>query len=173
MKKSLALLLVPSCLCIFSCGKKKEVIKNVNSEVIEDVDVDPSVQHATSLTLDPNAPFYLKIGETRDLKATLSPSPTLSSEKEFTWKAKDNKVKLEVDNSNSAKATVTGLTEGKTEVTATNIYNPLLSKTFVIEVIEFNEENNYLWQYDTTDHNYRYEANQIQNHSNMPGEGLK
>ena len=85
MKKSTALLLVPSVFMLFSCGKKKASNKPAEPDihVIDDEDVEDLKQHAVSISADPNAPFYLKIGETRDLKVTLSPPPTYSSEKEL------------------------------------------------------------------------------------------
>ena len=42
-------------------------------------------QHASSSSCSPSAPFYLKVGESRQLSLTLSPAPTDAAEKEFTW----------------------------------------------------------------------------------------
>lgn len=120
-------------------------------DTIDDVDTVDDTIHATSVSAEPNASFYLKVGETRDLKMTLSPSPTLTSEKTFTWTCADACVKVEVDSTNSAKAKVTGLKAGDATITATNDFSNILTKDFKVKVIDFNVDNNYLWQYSSTD----------------------
>ncbi len=106
--------------------------------------------HATSLSQTPNAPFYLKVGEVKDISVTLSPSPDLSEEKIFTWNLTGNYVDYVVDSTSSNKVRVTGKSEGTSYLTATNTYNPLLTKTFTIKVIDVEEDDTYLWQYNSS-----------------------
>ena len=106
--------------------------------------------HATSLSQTPNAPFYLKVGEVKDISVTLSPSPDLAEEKIFTWSLTGNYIDYVVDSTSSNKVRVTGKAEGISYLTATNTYNPLLTKTFTIKVIEVDEDDTYLWQYNSS-----------------------
>ena len=129
--------------------------KDKEPEVIPDVDPEDMHQHATSLsysTGSPNAPFYLKVGETRNLGVTLSPSPDLDNEKTCNWKI-DNaeSVSYEVDSTDSKKVTVTGVKTGTSKLTVTNDYNRNLTYTFTIKVIDYDEDNDYLWQYTSED----------------------
>lgn len=119
--------------------------------IIPDVDPEDPTQHATNISQTPNAPFYLKIGETREISVSLSPSPTLASEKTFTWSKDNDNISYVVDSKNSNKVKVTGLTAGVTELLAQNDFNNSLKKTFTIKVIHFDEENDYLWQYQSSD----------------------
>ena len=104
-------------------------------------------QHASSVSCSPSAPFYLKVGETKDLSLTLSPSPTDAAEKEFTWVKNNDHASFEVNPSNPLKATVTGVSAGTTTLTATNKYSDDLVEKFTIKVIDFDSENEYLWEY--------------------------
>ena len=119
--------------------------------IIPDVDPETPTQHATSISQTPNAPFYLKIGETREISVSLSPSPTLASEKTFTWSKNNDNISYVVDSKNTNKVKVTGLTAGVTELLAQNDFNYSLKKTFTIKVIDFDIENDYLWQYESAD----------------------
>lgn len=140
------------CSCEISFFNKKEQVHVDHQTIIDDVDPDPITQHATSTSAEPNAPFYLKVGETKELKMTLSPSPTIDSEKEFSWKVEgESYATLTVDSKDSRKATILGVKEGNVKVTATNVFNYDLKKTFTIKVIDFDEENAYLWQYASSD----------------------
>lgn len=159
MKKKI-IVLTSCALLLSSCNFLKRFVSEkpapkttTQTVVIDDSDPAPITQHATSTTADPNAPFYLKVGETKEIKMSLSPSPTLNSEKEFNWVVKNGNafVKLTVDSKDTKKATVVGLKEGNVKVTATNTYNADLTRTFDIRVIDFDEENAYLWQYDSSD----------------------
>ena len=119
---------------------------------IEDVDVDEN-KHANSISADPSAPFYLKVDEKRQIKVTLSPSTGLrDEEKTFTWKiAKGNGVSIPSGvTGNAIEVTAIKASSGNV-ITATNDYNPSLNKSFTINVIDFDEENDYLWQYDAQD----------------------
>lgn len=107
--------------------------------------------HATSMSMDPNAPFYLKVGETKTLTVTLSPSPDLDTEKECTWSLVGDYLDYEVNESNSRKVSVTGKAPGTAKLTALNTYNSDLTKTFTIKVIDFDETMDYLWQYQSSD----------------------
>lgn len=134
---------------LFEKPKDKEPV------VIPDVDPEDMHQHATSLsysTGSPSAPFYLKVGETRNIGVTLSPSPDLDSEKTCNWKI-DNAESVDyvVDSTDSKKVTVTGLKTGTSKLTATNDYNRNLTYTFTIKVIDYDEDNDYLWQYTSED----------------------
>lgn len=132
-------------------SEKEQVHVEGDPIVIDDVTPSAATQHATSLSMTPNAPFYLKVGETRDISVTLSPSPTLDSEKTFKWSKNNNNISYVVNESSTNKVSVTGVTPGTTELTALNEYNYTLTKTFTIKVIDFDEENDYLWQYKSSD----------------------
>ena len=119
--------------------------------IIPDITPDDPTQHATSISQTPNAPFYLKVGETKDISVSLSPSPTLASEKTFTWSKNNENISFVVDEKTSSKVKITGLSAGVTELTALNDFNNNLKKTFTIKVIDFDEENDYLWQYQSSD----------------------
>ena len=111
-------------------------------------------QHATKLDKDPKAPFYLKVGETRQISVTLSPSPTLAKEKTISWSLTGNFLTYQVDSERTNKVSITGVSPGVAYLKATNDYNDTLTQTFTIKVIDFDEENAYLWQYESSD---RYE----------------
>ena len=130
---------------------QKEQKQDSGTKPIDDVIPDDPTQHATSLSLDPNAPFYLKVGETRNISCSLSPAPTLASEKVISWSLKGDYLDYTVNPDNTYKVAVTGKTPGTAELTATNTYNSNLTKTFTIKVINFDEENDYLWQYKSSD----------------------
>ena len=130
---------------------QKEQKQDSGTKPIDDVVPDDPTQHATSLSLDPNAPFYLKVGETRNISCSLSPAPTLASEKVISWSLKGDYLDYTVNPDNTYKVAVTGKTPGTAELTATNTYNSNLTKTFTIKVINFDEENDYLWQYKSSD----------------------
>ena len=161
-KKSL--FIIPLCVLLSGCkfnlfGKTIKIFeKDTPSEkeeekeqiIPEDITPEEQTQHATSISMDPKAPFYLKVGESRDIKVTLSPSPTKENEKEFTWKLQGNFISYEVKENETNKVTVTGLEPGISYLTATNSYNEDLTKTFTIKVIDFDDETDYLWQYDST-----------------------
>ncbi len=119
--------------------------------IIDDIEPDDPTKHATSLSMDPNAPFYLKVGETRNISVSLSPAPTLASEKVMTWSLQGDFIDYVVNPDNTYKVAVTGKAPGVAKLTAKNTYNDTLTKTFTINVIEFDEENNYLWQYKSAD----------------------
>ncbi len=48
-------------------------------------------------------------------------------------------------------ATVTGKAPGNAIITATNKYNSNLVRTFELKVIQYDEDNNYLWEYTSED----------------------
>lgn len=110
-------------------------------------------KHATQISATPNAPFYLKVGETKDIRVSLSAdAPERLIERTFTWKnSNKDSVQLDIDPGTSAKATVTGLKPGIVTVTATNDYNPRLERSFTIKVIEYDPANMYMWQYSPDD----------------------
>lgn len=166
--------ILPACLLLCSCsnplanlrignwypfGKPTPIKETTHVEgdpiVISDDKPQDLTQHATSMSQDPNAPFYVKVGETRDISVTLSPSPTLDSEKKIEWEIEgENFIDYTVDPKNEGKTnkvSVTGKAAGTATLTATNEYNSSLSKKFTIKVINFNEEDDYLWQYKSAD----------------------
>lgn len=167
MKKKF-LVLIPTTFLLFSCNwsfkikwpwkkdnqdtqQQQNQNNGNNQQQIDDVEPEETTTHATSVSSDPNASFYLKVGETRDLKVSLSPSPTFKTEKTFTWKCSDPSVQLTVNPDDSTKATVTGLKAGEATVTATNDYNKTLVKYFNIKCLDVDEDNVYLWQYKSED----------------------
>ena len=165
MKKKL-LLILPISLSLCGCTFKfwnpfkkqtteettqKEVHVDGDPVVIDDIIPDDPTQHATSMSTTPNAPFYLKVGETRKISVSLSPAPTLASEKVVSWNLVGDYLDYVVDQDNTYKVEVTGKAPGVAKLTATNTYNDTLTKTFTINVIDFDEENDYLWQYQSSD----------------------
>ncbi len=169
MKKKL-LLMLPIAMILASCkisifGKtiylfekknnqqeeQKEQKDDSGKKPIDDVTPEDATQHATTISLDPNAPFYLKVGETRNISCSLSPAPTIASEKVMSWSLKGDYLDYVVNPDNTYKVAVTGKTPGTAQLTATNTYNNNLTKSFTIKVIDFDEENDYLWQYKSAD----------------------
>ena len=113
--------------------------------------------HANKITLSPNAPFYLKVGESRNISIGYDYKPTLDSERIFTWSYTGNNISLHVDGNDSTaksikggdKATVTGLNAGTTQIWVKNTYNESLTDCFTVNVIDFDEDKDYLWQYSS------------------------
>ena len=178
MKKKL-LLILPISLILCGCkitlfGKtitlfekksKQETPEQIHVDgdpiIIDDIEPDDPTKHATSITLDPNAPFYLKVGETRNISCSLSPAPTIADEKKMEWSLKGDFLDYEVNPDNSYKVAVTGKAPGTSTLTATNKYNNNLTKSFTIKVINFDEENDYLWQYKSADRaQFGYDSNE-------------
>ena len=129
--------------------------KEQETIVIDDQETSEIHTHATSLdaaTGSPNAPFFLKVGEVREIGVSLSPAPDLAEEKTISWDL-DNKeaISFEVNETSSNKVTIEGKKAGNATLVATNDYNHALTYTFKIKVIEFDEENEYLWQYSKDD----------------------
>ena len=125
-----------------------------NDTPIDDVDIDEN-KHATSISADPSAAFYLKKGESRTVKVTLSPSTGVrDEEKTFTWSiTKGDGVTIPSGvTGNTIEITAVKASNGNV-VTAVNDYNHSLTKSFTIHVIDFDEENDYLWQYASEDKN--------------------
>ena len=160
MKRKLLLVLpiaMTLCSCDFNFLVKKQStdVNHVpgNVTIIPDDEPDEMKQHATSLSQNPNAPFYLKIDEEKLIDVSLSPAPTDASEKTFKWSLKgDNQViTYQVIEDATNKCRITGKKAGEVELTATNEYNETLNKTFYIKVIEFDPETDYLWQYVSDD----------------------
>lgn len=168
MKKKLLLILPISmilCGCKFSIfgktftffekksapeSEQKDTKPSNDQQVINDVEPEDPTKHATNMSMTPNAPFYLKVGETKDISVSLSPAPTLTSEKTIAWSLKGEYITYVVQE-NTYKVKITGTNPGTSYLTATNTYNQNLTKTFTIKVIDFDEENNYLWQYASSD----------------------
>lgn len=159
MKKK-SLLILPIAFLLSACTitdpstwfdflKKKDNSQPDEGEVIDGPD--EMHTHATSLNQTPNAPFYLKVDESREISVSLSPSPDLAEEKVFTWTLSGDFIEYSVNQTNTAKVTVTGKKPGTSTLTATNTYNELLTKTFTIKVIEFDESKDYLWEYASAD----------------------
>lgn len=141
---------------IYLFEKAPEKEKEQNVVVISD-DEEPGEmhQHATSLSYNsnsPSAPFYLKVGETREIGVSLSPAPDADSEKTVTWAIdKTGFVDYTVNASDTKKITITGVKVGTAKLTATNDYNKNLTHTFTVNVIDFDEESDFMWQYDSED----------------------
>ena len=108
-------------------------------------------QHATKIKETPAAPFFLKVGEEKTISVTLEPAPQRDVEKTISWKISDDTVaSLEVKE-NTKYATITALKTGSITITATNDYNTNLVATFEATVIEFDDSNMYLWEYNSND----------------------
>ena len=113
------------------------------------------LQHSTKMsqsTNSPNAPFYLKIGETKRLGVTLSPASTNVEEKPSTWSMTgDNCITYTAEGDYSLTVTVVGVSIGTAVLTCTNTYNSDLKYSFTVKVIDFDESMDYLWQYQSSD----------------------
>ena len=133
---------------------------------IPDVDPEEQKTHATKVTPEPNAPFYLKVGQTKLVNVSFDQTPTEDKEKTFTWKSDDvNKAKLNKnkdeykiteemltpEDTKGLKCAITGVSEGAVTVSATNDYNKSIVGYFYPNVINFSEKNNYLWEYKSED----------------------
>lgn len=132
-------------------SESKETDDGSSSGPIDDIDPGEAKTHATSISQTPNAPFYLKVNESRQISVSLSPAPTEAFEKTFTWKLTGDSISYVVDESSTNKATVTGVKEGTATLEAVNDFNYTLTKTFTIKVINFSEDYDYLWQYQSSD----------------------
>lgn len=145
MKKQF-LLLIPSLFLVCSCGEKKTnpIIDDDDEEITEKI-------HATSVSGDPTSSFYLKVGKTRTIKATLSPSPTLDKEKTFSWTNSNASALSYTVSEDTRSATLEGKAAGKSTLVATNDYNEELKRNFYANVIEFDENKDYLWEYASAD----------------------
>ena len=130
--------------------EKDEQKQQDSSQTIDDVEPEDTSKHATSLSQSPNTPFMLKIGEIRTVSVSFDQTPSKDEEKIFEWKLQGTAISYTVQ-TNSAKADITGVRAGHAELTAINKYNNDLKKTFYITVIEFDEEKDYLWQYNSDD----------------------
>ena len=152
MKKAL-LLLIPVGILFSSCSCSDSGGKDDGGGGGEDIPiVDPEeLIHATAISGDPTHPFYLKVGEQKKIKATLSPSPTLDTEKTFTWTNSNSNAVVYTAGEKSNEITLLGKKAGKSTLVATNEFNPLLKREFNVEVIDYDEESMYLWQYDSED----------------------
>ena len=107
--------------------------------------------HATSISATPNAPFYLKVGETTNVSVSLSPSTGVAeSEKLFRWELQGDNITCDLSTTDK-KISIEGKKAGSCTLTATNTYNVSLYKTFTINVIDFDEDKDYLWQYSSSD----------------------
>ena len=133
---------------------------------IPDIDPEEQKTHATKVTPEPNAPFYLKVGQTKLVNVSFDQTPTEDKEKTFTWKSDDvNKAKLNKnkdeykiteemltpEDTKGLKCAITGVSEGAVTVSATNDYNKSIVGYFYPNVINFSEKNNYLWEYKSED----------------------
>lgn len=160
MKKKLFAIL-PAALILCSCDFNLDSLKfwenwtedntNKTEQVIDDVETDDYTEHASKVSCEPKAPFYLRYGETKTLKVSFDKTPTLDEEKIFEWSTESDCITFTVDETDSKKATVVGVKEGTAILTAKNTYNQSLIGTFTIKVIDFDSENMYLWQYDAED----------------------
>lgn len=110
------------------------------------------MEHSTSISGDPSAPFYLKVGQEKDIKATLNPTPDRDEEKTFTWKVSNKNVaNFTSQDVKQNKNRVVGVTPGKVTFTATNDYDNSKKRDFNATVINFDEDNMYLWEYNKDD----------------------
>lgn len=153
MKKAL-LLLIPVGILFSSCScSNSEGGGGGGGGGGEDIPIiDPEeLIHATAVSGDPTHPFYLKVGEQKKIKATLSPSPTLDTEKTFTWSNSNSAAVVYTIGEKTNELTLLGKKAGKSTLVATNEFNPLLKREFNVEVIDYDEESMYLWQYDSED----------------------
>ena len=158
MKKKF-LLALPIVFLLSACqlsdifGKSQKETQHVTeTEIIDDEGAEEYKVHATTLEQKTAKSFYLKVGETKDVVVNLSPTPTDVSEREVKWEINGSShISLAAnpnDPNNTYKRQVTGLTPGVATLVCTSTYNKALTKTFTINVIEFNEDNQYLWEYD-------------------------
>lgn len=127
---------------------------DANEDMVCDICGYPVIYpHIESVSANYTAPFYLKVGEERSLHLEISPSKGVRSiEKIFTWDNPNKDVALLTPNENdSLYATIKGVKEGKAVVKATNTYNPELTRSITANVIDYDDENMYLWEYKSDD----------------------
>lgn len=161
-KKTLLLLPISFLLCsctinLFKKTTNKESETNhVPGDVIIIPDVEPedATKHATKVSADPKAPFYLKVGETRRVGTSFDQTPEKDEEKSFTWSLQgDNITYAPIESNFRRSADITGVKAGSCVLTATNDYNNSLVAKFYVKVIEFDNDTDYLWQYASSDKN--------------------
>lgn len=158
-KKSLLILPISFLLCSCTINlfkkttNKTEETTHVPGEVtvIPNTQADEMTKHATKVSPDPRAPFYLKVGETRRIGVTFDQTPEKAEEKTFTWSLQGNNITYALLESSPTKIDITGVTAGSCVLTAKNNYNESLVAKFYINVIEFDEATDYLWQYASSD----------------------
>lgn len=165
MKKSL-LLLIPSLFLVASCGNGTDP----NVPVRKVCDPGPCVDEnkdgkcdicgfpvetpeARTVKADPNSLFYLKVGEEKNLKNSLEPTTGLKPEQlAFDWQNKNTYcASLTVNEKDSRQAVLKGVKPGKVNVISTNVYSPSLTTKYNANVIDFNAEKMYLWEYKNED----------------------
>lgn len=111
-------------------------------------------KHAKTVKGDPNAPFFLKVGEEKLIKAVLDPVPERDLEKTFKWKTSNSSIAtITPDTVDTRNATVKALKSGEVIITATNDYSPSLKYEFHINCIDFSSGNMSLWEYSNNDKN--------------------
>ena len=158
-KKSLLILPISFLLCSCTINffkkttNKTEETTHVPGEVIviPDTGAEEMTKHATKVSPDPKAPFYLKVGETRRIGVSFDQTPEKAEEKTFTWSLQGNHITYALLESSPTKIDITGVSAGSCVLTATNNYNESLVAKFYINVIEFDEQTDYLWQYASSD----------------------
>ena len=92
MKKVLLLLVSLGLLGgLSACGNNEQ--QGGGGEDIPDVPIDDNI-HANTISGDPTQPFHLKVNESRKLKVSLDPSPTLDSERTFTWSSSNDEIRV-------------------------------------------------------------------------------
>lgn len=109
-------------------------------------------KHAKTVKGDPNAPFFLKVGEEKLIKAVLDPVPERDIEKTFKWKTSNSSIAtITPDAKDSRNATVKALKSGEVIITAANDYSSALKYEFHINCIDFNADDMVLWEYSNND----------------------
>ena len=118
--------------------------------VIDDVTPEDQKQHCVSVSITPSTRFILKVGEVKTLTVEYDPKPTEPSEIDTDFKLVGDHIEYSVTSQTDKKInlSIKGKSSGYSELIATNKYNTTLSKTFKIDVVDYNEDTSYLWRFD-------------------------
>lgn len=107
-------------------------------------------KHATSMSLTPGRPFYLRLGDmSSTIKAGLDPSPTDPAEYTFTWKTSSEDILGITPSGDTKSVTLNAKKLGKARITCTNDFykdDPKFTKSVEATIVEAGK-NVYIWEY--------------------------
>lgn len=147
-----------------SCSPEKDPPVDPPIDPIDDVETcseDDEVCIATSgagsISPDPKYIFYLKEGEERTIKANTKSTQEIE-QKKYTWKNLSEENISVVEDVKSDGTNINAKFKGLKEtepgsparVSVVNNYTESLKFTFNVNVINFDDDNMYLWQYDSS-----------------------
>ena len=160
MKKSLLVIFPAALLILSGCAGNKGGETTVTVPTVptptSEVTLPPlpstseAPKHATSMSLTPGRPFYLRLGDmSSTIKAGLDPSPTDPAEYTFTWKTSNEDILSITPSADTKSVTLNAKALGKATITCTNDFykeDAKFTKTVEATVVEAGK-NVYIWEY--------------------------